>query len=85
MIHLRSVFLGLISLFNMFMTVPITLIIYKKVLLVSYFSSIHLSVVIIIVGIGCDDIFIFHECWQKARTIPYLKNDLVARHSYIFR
>lgn len=61
MIHLKSIFLGLISLFNMFMTVPITMLIYKKILQISYFSSIHLSIVIIIVGIGCDDIFIFHE------------------------
>ena len=60
-IHQKSIFLAVFSLFNIFMSIPIALFIYKKVLGINYFSSLHLSVVIIIVGIGCDDIFVFHD------------------------
>jgi len=64
-IHTGSLFLSFVSLINVFMSVPMTLVIYTYVVGVYYFSSLHLSVVIIIVGIGSDDIFVFHDFWRS--------------------
>ena len=62
-IHTRSIFLAIASLINIFMSIPIALCIYTYIVKVNYFSSLHLSVIIIIVGIGADDIFVFHDSW----------------------
>ena len=61
--HTNSVFLGIMSLMNIIMSVPINLIIYNYVLDVKYFSSIHIAALLIIIGIGADDIFVFHDFW----------------------
>jgi predicted RND superfamily exporter protein len=84
-IHTRSLFLAVYSLLNMFMSVPITLYIYRVWLGVTYFASLHVSVIIIIVGIGCDDIFVFHDCWQNAMCIKALKNKPIERLTFVVR
>lgn len=33
---------------------------------IEYFSSIHIAVVVIAIGIGADDVFVFHDCWLHA-------------------
>lgn len=62
-LHTRSIFLAVVSLVNVVMCVPISLFIYSEVFKIDYFSSMHLSVIIIIVGIGSDDVFVFHDSW----------------------
>ena len=59
------------------MAVPISLVIYVKVFGIEYFSSIHIAVVIIIIGIGADDIFVFHDAWRHARAIKSIRKDHV--------
>jgi len=83
--HTESFFLALISLLNIFMSIPVTLVIYTYVVGVTYFSSLHLSVVIIIVGIGSDDIFVFHDFWRSTFSFAALKNKPVLRLSLAFR
>lgn len=60
-IHTRSLFLGVFSLLNVCMSIPITLVLYKLVFGIHYFSNIQISAIIIIIGIGADDIFVFHQ------------------------
>jgi hypothetical protein len=45
------------------MSIPITMVLYSKLFGVNYFSSIHIAVLIIIIGIGADDVFVFHDAW----------------------
>jgi predicted RND superfamily exporter protein len=85
MLHQKSITLGLVSLINITMSIPSTSIFYFYVYRVSYFSSINISAVIIIIGIGCDDIFVFHEQWENSLRIKALKGDMVKRISYCFR
>ena len=84
-IHTGSFFLALVSLLNVFMSVPLTLVVYTYILGVTYFSSLHLSVVIIIVGIGSDDIFVFHDFWRSTFQIKALRNKPILRLSLAFR
>jgi len=62
--HMKSVFLAFISLTNIMISVPITMVIYHYLLGITYFSNPHLSIIIVIIGIGADDIFVFHDIWE---------------------
>lgn len=70
--HMKSIFLGVFSLINVFMSIPIGLCLYTLVFKVSYFSSIHLAVVILVIGIGADDLLVFHEQWINSFRIQAL-------------
>lgn len=65
--HMKSFFLALISLLNVIMSMPITLCIYTFIFKVTFFSSIHIAILIVVVGIGADDIFVFHDFWENTR------------------
>lgn len=64
-IYMKSVFLASFSLLNICMSVPISLVIYNC--FVSYFSSIHIAIVVIIIGIGSDNIFVMHDAWVSSQ------------------
>lgn len=83
--HLQSLFFSILSLINIAASIPISILIYRYVLQYSYFTSLHLSVVIIVIGIGSDDVFVFHDFWKSNFSIPALKFRSILRLSYIFR
>ena len=64
-IHTGSLFIAFTSLINILMSVPIALIIYRYAGHITYFSSLHLSVIIIVIGVGADDVFVFHDFWKN--------------------
>lgn len=84
-IHLRSIFLATFSLINLMMSIPIALCIYKLILRVDYFSSLHFSAILIILGIGADDIFVFHDHWKNTFLIKALDGKPIERLSMTFR
>lgn len=67
------------------MSIPISLCLYNYVFQIDYFSSVHFSVVLIIIGIGADDEFVWHDYWENSFCIPALKNRPILRLSYVFR
>ena len=83
--HTKSLFLASVSLLNVLMSVPISIFVYNSIFKVEYFSSLHLSAVIIIIGIGSDDIFVFHDQWQNALCIEALRTRTIKRLSYTWR
>lgn len=84
-LHMKSFFLGITSILNIFMSIPLSLCIYTYIFQIRYFSAVHIAVVIIIIGIGSDDVFVFHDTWKGAFTIPAIKNRPILRLSYTFR
>lgn len=64
-IHLRSLFLGSTAMFNILMSFPITLFFFREVLRITYFSSLHILVVFIVLGIAADNVFVFTDAWQQ--------------------
>lgn len=83
--HLGSIFLATTSVINIVMSIPISLIIYNYVFFISFFSSTHLSAFVIIIGIGADDIFVFHDFWQTTFTIKAFENKPLLRIAYTFK
>lgn len=63
---MKSIFLGVFSLCNIMMSIPIAMIIYHYIMQITYFSNPHLSIIIVIIGIGADDIFVFHDIWESS-------------------
>lgn len=66
-------------------TIPVSLCIYNYVLGIGYFSSIHMSSLLIIIGIGADDIFVFHDTWKNSNLIKAISDNSVLKLSYTFR
>lgn len=71
--HMKSFFLSLASLINIFMSIPIGLVIYKMIFKVNYFTTYHLGIIFLILGVGCDDVFVFHDFWLETFRIKELK------------
>ena len=83
--YLGSIFLATTSIINIVMSIPITLVIYNYIFFISYFGSTHMSAFIIIIGIGADDIFVFHDFWQTTFSIKAFDNKPLLRVAYTFR
>lgn len=61
--HLKSLFLGFITMFHAIISFPITLVIYRVIFAIDYLSSVHIIVLFITLGIAADDSFVFHDAW----------------------
>ena len=83
--HTGSGFIALFSLLNVMMSFPVALVLYTYVGQIPYFSSLHLSVIIIVVGIGADDIFVFHDYWKNTFHYKALEDKPKLRLTLAFR
>lgn len=83
--HMKSFFLAFFSIINLFFSIPVTLCIFHYIFGVTYFSVIHLSVLIIVIGIGADDVFVFHDFWVGSHKIMLIKHSVKQRLAYTFR
>jgi len=66
-IHLKSLFLSTVSMLNIGLSIPMGLIVYKIFLKIPFFSLLHVAVVLIILGIGADNTFLFNDTWNAAK------------------
>ena len=62
--HLKSFFLSSFSILNIIMSFCITSVIFKLIFMVDYFSTLHVLVVFIVLGIAADDVFVFIDAWK---------------------
>jgi len=83
-IHMKSFFLASLSMLNLFFAIPVTLWIYTYIVGVKYFSTIHVSVLIVVIGIGADDVFVFHDFWMGSHKLKIIKNNPTQRLAYTF-
>lgn len=84
-IHLRSLFLATLNLLNIFMSVPLSLVAYRYIFQITYFSTLHLAIVFIALGIGCDDVLVFHDVWLSTLKIKALRRQPILRLSLAWR
>ena len=83
--HLRSLFLSSVAMLNIATSIPMALVLYNLVFGISFFSLLHILVLLIILGIGADNTFIFNDTWNSTKDIPALKDNLENRAAYTFR
>ena len=83
--HTGSFFLGTLMVIQIVMSIPVTFIIYRFIFRITYFCPVHITVTIVIIGIGCDDMFVFHDQWMHTKHIKVMKKRLPLRLAYTFR
>ena len=74
--HLRSFFLSSCSMFNILMSFFLTLVLYRGILRIDYFSFLHILAVFVVLGVAADDVFVYTDAFQQASAYPQLKGDL---------
>lgn len=61
--HLKSFFLSSMSMLNISMSIPVSLVIYKMIVGIEYFSVLNILIFLVVIGIGADNTFIFNDTW----------------------
>ena len=74
-IHLRSFFLSSCSMLNILVSYFVTLVIYRGVFQIDYFSSIQLLSVFVVLGVAADDVFVYTDAWKQATQLEELEGD----------
>lgn len=72
-LYMKSLFLSTMAILTIVLSLPVSIVIYKGIFGIEYFSSIHIAVIIIVIGIGADDIFVFHDSWVHAYKIKQIQ------------
>jgi len=58
-VHTTSPFLGLTGMFQILISLPIAIFIYRIVFAIDFFQTLHALAIFVILGIGADNIFVF--------------------------
>jgi predicted RND superfamily exporter protein len=66
-IHTGSSMMALSGIFMIVMSLPFTILIYKKIFNIPYYSEIHSLVLFIVLGVGADDIFVLNDSWKLTK------------------
>ena len=62
-VHLKSFFISTVGISIIIFSFPVTVLITEFVFQVTYFGSMHIVIVYIILGIGADDLFVVYDAW----------------------
>jgi len=84
--HLKSCFLALVGVTLILTSFPFTVVITEGIFRVTYFSSLQVISIYIVLGIAADDIFVFYDAWRQSKNIaPEIINDKHRRMAYAWR
>ena len=89
--HVGSFFLGCLCMIGIGFAFPLSLFINWYIFQISYFSSLQLVSIFIVLGIAADDIFVFTDQWKQSGNIPQLNDqetheeNLLKRMSFTWR
>ena len=64
-VHTKSVFLAFFGMVQTLMGFPISFLIFRVVLRISFFGTMHFNLVFMILGVAADDFFIFSDTWRQ--------------------
>lgn len=64
--HTGSIFVASLELLQILCSMPLAILVYKLVYGIDFFQTLHSLSVFIILGIGCDAVFIFVDAWNQA-------------------
>jgi hypothetical protein len=67
-IHTGSFFLASISMCQIVLSMPIASFIYRGILQVTYFGTVQLLTIFLVLGIGADDVFVLVDAWKQSAT-----------------
>ena len=67
--HTGSTVTSLGGIYMIVMSLPFTILIYKKVFSIPFYSELHSLVLFIVLGVGADDVFVLNDSWKLSRHI----------------
>lgn len=87
MLHMRSGFLAAVAMTQILLAFPVTFLAYSVVCRVTFFSTLQVLSVFLVLGIGADDAFILADSWHQAGVAlgAAQAEDLVDRLSWTLR
>lgn len=83
--HMGSCFLGFFCMIQVVCSLPVTALIFKKILGINYMCALHIFTLILVMGIGADNIFVFYDHWRYTRHIKIMRKRYPLRMAYTFR
>ena len=85
--HLKSKFLAFIGVSLILLSYPITLLITEGILRVTYLGGLQMVSIYLVLGIACDDIFVFIDAWRQSENIApeIFQGDKSRRMAYAWR
>lgn len=83
--HLSSFFLSAVALLTIVCSMPLSMVLYWYIFQIDYYSSLHVLVLFIVIGIGADDVFVFVDAWKQSAAYPGVNESLEKRMAYTFR
>ncbi|GAB0489956.1 hypothetical protein MMPV_001183 [Pyropia vietnamensis] len=65
-VHMRSIFLAAVAMMQIMLAFPVTFLAYSVICRVTFFSTLQVLSVFLVLGIGADDAFILADSWHQA-------------------
>ena len=67
-VHTGSSAYACAAMAQILMSIPVTAFLYRIVLRIEYFGTLHLCSIFLVLGIGADDNFVLFDAWRQAQT-----------------
>lgn len=83
--HTGSLFLGIVTVFQVFFSLPISLVIYRFIFGIPFFSVLHVFAIYLLVGIAADDVFVFTDAWKQSSVVLGSQSELYSRMVWSYR
>ena len=77
-----SVFIASLGMFEILMSLPVSIFIYKLVFRIAYLGNIQVLSIFIVLGIGADDVFVFYDAFKQSALVPHVKDNILDRVTY---
>ena len=87
-VHTGSAFVASLGMFEILMSFPVSVFIYRVVFGVRYLGNIQILSIFIVLGVGADDVFVFFDAWRQSETLREMsgrdggKSTTLARVTY---
>ena len=66
--YIGSLFITVMTVFSMAMSLIVAYFLYRSVFAIPFFPFMNLTTVILLVGIGADDAFVYCDIWKRTRS-----------------
>ncbi|KAJ3437166.1 sterol-sensing domain [Anaeramoeba flamelloides] len=66
-IHTKTIVLTLLGIFHVMLSLPMSYFFYTAILGVEWFSMLNFLSLFVVLGIGCDDLFIMLDAWRQSK------------------
>ena len=65
-IHLQSILLAIMGLFQILFSFPLAYALYHYVFNIPYLDTLSMLIVFVLLGVGADDVFVFTDAWKQS-------------------